>query len=258
MHETLRFIHISDTHIGPDESFELYGQKPADRLRQLVRHINAETHFVPAFILHTGDVTYDPDPDAMGLAAEILADFNYPVYYARGNHDDPDAMRKYLSGLPPGTGRVNYSFAVNGLEFIVLDSFGKVQPQGYLETGQLDWLRRQCEQSTAERLVIVLHHLPAQTGNAWLDTHMLIENRQALFDALAPFQQRICGGFFGHVHFPATVYREGLLWSSTVAAFNEFSFPNDSMANVISRPGGGFSQVTISSDQVWVSHHTLP
>ena len=61
----LRFIHISDTHIHPDPN---YTKDYADitsyaGAKALVEQVN-NVPFEPDFVLHTGDVAYDPDPEA--------------------------------------------------------------------------------------------------------------------------------------------------------------------------------------------------
>lgn len=258
MSETVRFVHISDSHIGPDPDYVLYDRNPAQSLQAMVRYLNEELPFSPDFVLHTGDVTYDPDPAATRLAQALLSPLRYPTYFARGNHDDPDAMRQYLTNVPAGKGRLDYTFTVKGFEFVVVDTFGLVQPQGHLEPEQLVWLKETLQQSAAKSLVIVLHHLPVPTGNAWLDAHMGIDNYEALFETLRPYQQRIRGLFYGHIHSPSTVLRGGITCSSPAAVFNRFVFPNDADAQVLFyRASGGFSQVTISHQQTWVFHQTL-
>lgn len=254
----LRFIHISDTHIGTTPDYMLYGHSPAAEARRLVDTLNHRLPFEPDFVLHTGDVTYDPDPAAYGLAWEILQELRYPIYFARGNHDEPDTMRQVLPNLPQGSGRIDYTFAQKGFQFIVLDSFGLVQPRGYLEPRQLQWLTQQLEAAAGQPVVVVVHHLPTMTDNPWLDQHMTIENHDALFDTLTPYRDHLRGVFFGHIHAPSTTFRQGIMCSSASAAFSQFIFPNVYPVDRldITAPGG-FSLVTITSDRTWISHHEL-
>lgn len=257
MSDMLRFVHISDTHIGTGPDYLLYGHNTFNSLKKLVNYINTDLPFAPDFILHTGDVAYDPDPAAYQFVQKTLEQLKYPTYYVRGNHDDPDAMRHTLPNLPAGTGRIDYTFEKKGFQFIVLDSFGLVQPAGHLETYQLEWLKITCENSTARSLVIVLHHLPVKTGNAWLDWGMFIDNHDALFQVLAPFASRIRGLFFGHIHTPSTTMRAGIMCSSASSAFSQFIFPSKSNTDPIITAPGGFSLVTLSHEQTWILHHEL-
>ncbi len=70
----LRFVHISDTHINPDPQYGVYDGRPStvEAARALVAEINA-LPFTPDFVLHTGDVAYDPDPDAYETCLDILS-----------------------------------------------------------------------------------------------------------------------------------------------------------------------------------------
>lgn len=254
----LQFIHISDTHIGTTADYLLYGHSTAAAAQKLVDYLNNDLPFEPDFVLHTGDVTYDPDPEAYKLAWQTLQQIRYPLYVVRGNHDEPDTMRRVLPNLPSGSGRIDYTFEVKGFRFIVLDSFGREQPRGYLEDTQLAWLSQQLALAEDKPVVISLHHLPTTTGNPWLDNFMLIENHDTLFATLAPHQSRIRGLFFGHIHSPSTTLRQGIMCSSAPAAFSQFSFPNVYPSTELTATApGGFSLVTIAPEQTWISHHEL-
>ena len=258
MSDSVRFIHISDTHIGATPDYLLYGDNTHDALKDMVYYLNNNLHFEPDFVVHTGDLAYNPDKEAYQIAAPVLANLKYPVYYVRGNHDDADMMREFLPNLPTGEGRLDYDFQIKGCHFIVLDTFGRDHPKGYVETYQLDWLQEKCEQSRAGSVVILLHHLPTLTGNGWLDSKMYIENHDALFLTLSPFRERIRGIFFGHVHSPTTTWRDGIVCSSAAAVFSQFTYPFDLSYRPTVTSVRGFSLVTINQQQTWISHHFLP
>lgn len=254
---TLRILHITDTHIGPNPDHLLYGYNTYQHSLRLVDYINNELPFQPDLVLHTGDVCYDPDPIAAKLAFDVLGKIKYPLYVVRGNHDDPDALRDYFPNLPSDSGRINYDFVINDYHFIVLDSFGRVQPAGYLAAEQLEWLASTLQSSTATSVVMVVHHLPVMTGNLWLDERMRIENQSAFFDVLEPYQARIRGLFFGHIHIPSTHVHRGILCSSAPAAFSQFIMPNSRDEQFTVTEPGGFSLVTLSHSGVTVLHHQL-
>lgn len=245
---TLRFVHISDTHIGPTPDYMLYNVNTYQEAQALVEFLNEQLPFSPDFVLHTGDVTYDPDPAATKLAYDLLSQINYPLYVVRGNHDDPDSMRDYFRGLPAGSGRLNYDFQVNNYHMIVLDSFGREQPAGYLEDDDLQFLQATLDMSTATNIVIVIHHLPTMTGNAWLDERMRIMNGDAFFEILMPYQDRISGMFFGHIHDFTTSMVNGILCSSTSAAFSQFLYPQHADDRLLITEPGGFSLVTLGHE----------
>ncbi|MBI5931139.1 MAG: metallophosphoesterase [Chloroflexi bacterium] len=258
MDNPLRFVHITDSHIGPSADYVLRGCNTYAALQALVTHLNNDLPFTPDFILHTGDVTYDPDPVAYPVAQSLLCQLKYPIYYVRGNHDDPDAMRQTLPNLPAGTGRLDYDFTVRGFHFIVLDAFGHVQPAGYLEDYQLAWLQKTCQTSTARSLVIALHHLPVETGVGWYDAEMAIENHDALFATLKAFQNRVRGLFYGHIHRGSTTLREGMVCSSAAAISMQLhSWPTQTDILTDTATPHGFNVVTLTHDQTWITQHSF-
>ena len=96
----LRFVQISDTHIGFD--------KPANSdvtatLRAAVAKINAAPES-PSFVLHTGDLTHLSKPAEFDTLEQVLAELAVPVFYVPGEHDvlDDDA-NSYLARFGKGT-----------------------------------------------------------------------------------------------------------------------------------------------------------
>ncbi|UCG26182.1 MAG: metallophosphoesterase, partial [Chloroflexota bacterium] len=57
------FVHISDTHFGPTANFSRHGHCPVPCARRVVEIINSLPQR-PDFVIHTGDVVTEPDPDA--------------------------------------------------------------------------------------------------------------------------------------------------------------------------------------------------
>lgn len=255
---TLRFVHISDTHIGPTPDYMLYGVNTHEQATALIEFINNKLVFEPDFVLHTGDVMYDPDEAAAKPAFDILSQLKYPLYVVRGNHDDPDALRTHFGNLPDGKGRIRYDFAHNDYHFIVLDTFGREQPAGYLEDEDLAFLATTLDNSTARSVAIVVHHIPTITGNAWLDERMRIMNPDQFFEILLPHRGRIRGLFFGHIHDFSTHSMHGMLCSSTAATFSQFVYPEKWDDDVLITEPGGFSLVTLRHDgPTTIIHHLL-
>src|SRR5688572_19468426 len=93
----LRFIQISDTHINPDTSYmRSYGKfTPLSGTKALIKAVN-ELPFTPDFILHTGDVAFDPVPEVYPFIADLFSAFKAPIYYLAGNHDDAAAIQSVL------------------------------------------------------------------------------------------------------------------------------------------------------------------
>src|SRR5580765_2343769 len=76
----LRFVQISDSHIGFD--------KPANTdvtatLRAAVAKIRAAAEG-PSFVLHTGDLTHLSKPSEFDTLQQVLAELSLPVFYVPG------------------------------------------------------------------------------------------------------------------------------------------------------------------------------
>jgi Icc protein len=218
--------------------------------------------FEPDFVLHTGDVSYNPDTVAYQKAQAILGDLRYPVYYVRGNHDDAAMMRRYLPNLPHGTGRLDYDFRVGDYHIVVLDTFGNTDTptQGFIQPSQLGWLAETLNHSTAGSIILALHHLAVETGVPVLDQKMIITNHEALFEVISPHHDRLRGVFYGHIHRATVAHRNGILLSSAPAVwFQLVHWPDDTSVFEGDREAlPGFNIVTINHQQIWVTSHTIP
>ena len=81
--DALRFVQISDSHIGFD--------KPANTdvtgtLRAAIAKIKAAPD-PPAFVLHTGDLTHLSKPAEFDTLQQVLSELSIPVFYVPGEHD---------------------------------------------------------------------------------------------------------------------------------------------------------------------------
>jgi len=255
----IRFVHISDTHLGTTPNHIQYGRNTYQDAKAMVDFINHDLEFDPDFVLHTGDVLNEPDANASKLAADLFKTLRFPARYVVGNHDDRDLMRADLLGHPPTDGPLCYDFHVEDFHFIALDSRGEIDPQGFISADQLDWLGQTCRESNAQSLVILVHHLPLHLGVKWIDRDMRIMNDDAFFDVLLPHRERLRGIFFGHIHRATTGFRDGILCSASASTFMQFEMnPDDEKAQFDVNAPAGYAIVTMTHQQTTVTHQTLP
>lgn len=256
----LRFVHISDTHINPNAEPQYGsddGRPPTiEAARALVAEINA-LPFAPDFVLHTGDVAYDPDPDAYEVCLDILSGINYPVYYLAGNHDHSPSLQRIMLGRNEPVPDLYYAFDMNGVQFICLDSNGPAEPPaGSVSTAQLEWLSGLCQADDERPLVIAIHHNPLPVGIPWLDQYMGLRNGEALHQAVLPARHRLRGVFFGHVHQNLDIYRDGILYCSTLSGWYQLhAWPGmvDMTRDYGAEPG--YSVVMITPQQTFIRRH---
>lgn len=257
----LQFIHVSDTHISADPA---YTHAEADYTamegaKELVRQINA-LPFQPDFVLHTGDVAYDPVESAYDAAREILSDIRYPTYYLAGNHDNASMLQKKMLGREQPSSPFDYEFEVNGVQIVCLDSNGPGQfAGGSLIPSQLEWLDSICRTYDPRPLVIAVHHNALPIGAPFWDDFMRMSNGEDFHRTLMPAQKRLRGVFFGHVHQSTETYRDGILYSSVPSTWYQLHcWPGQS--GILEDRGAepGFNVVTITRSQTFIRRHRFP
>ena len=114
----LRFVQISDSHIGFD--------KPANAdvvgtLRTAVAKIKAASER-PSFVLHTGDLTHLSKPEEFDTLQQVMQELALPVFYVPGEHDVlNDDGKSYLARFGGNTRGAGWqSFNEGGVHFIGL------------------------------------------------------------------------------------------------------------------------------------------
>jgi Icc protein len=251
----LTFVHISDTHISPDSDYGVQGGVPAANAtaEALVRELR-RLPFEPDFVLHTGDVIYDPVTEAYEYARAILGQIPFPVYYVAGNHDDADGLQRVLLGRAEPQVPFCYEVNRNGVQGVVLDSNGPAEPpRGNLVREQLAWLAQTCDPADPRPLWVGVHHNILAVGSAWLDEYMRTTNGDELHQALLPLRGRLRGVFYGHVHQSLTTVRDGILYTSAPSAWVVFrAWPGSSETVREPFPEPGFNVVTITAEQTFV------
>lgn len=254
----LRFVHLSDTHLSADPH---YSHADADYpaaagARAAVRAINA-LPFTPDFVLHTGDVAYDPDPAAYSAARAILGELRAPVRYLVGNHDDREALQRVLLGRHNPAPKLYEQFECGGVQCILLDSQAPVPgAAGALDQPQLDWLRALCAAPDERPLVVAVHHNALPVGAPFFDTIMRLADGEALHRALLPAARRLRGVFFGHIHQPAETVCDGILYCAAPSTWYQLhSDPGSAEMRPDRGARPGFSVVSIMRDRTAVRRY---
>ena len=158
--DALRFVQISDSHIGFD--------KPANTdvtatLRAAIAKIKAAPE-PPAFVLHTGDLTHLSKPSEFDTLQQVLSELSVPVFFVPGEHDVlEDDGRSYLQRFGKGTqGTGWYSFDQNGVHFVGLVNVVNLRAGGLGSLGdeQLEWLEKDLARLAGSTPIVVFAHIP--------------------------------------------------------------------------------------------------
>jgi plastocyanin len=156
----LRFVQVSDSHIGFD--------KPANTdvtatLRAAIAKIKAEPD-PPAFILHTGDLTHLSKPSEFDTLQQVMGEASLPVFYVPGEHDVlEDDGRSYLERFGTHTSGAGWhSFDHGGVHFVGLVNVVNLKAGGLGSLGreQLEWLEKDVKRLKSSTPVVVFAHIP--------------------------------------------------------------------------------------------------
>jgi len=213
------FMVISDVHVSNDSS-------KLDRLADLVSQINEGKYSKSEFLVITGDCVssflesreeelLDPVNNRVLKLMNVLGKLDKPFYLVMGNHEykidrqkDSDSpfsrseidtievlWRQFTSFDP------YYSFASNGMKFLVLNSM-RGRPHGRpFDDEQVAWLRS--ELSGGEPVMLFFHH-PVRTDHLriWAKKKDMVtaENEPEFMELTQQHSQQIRGIFVGHGH----------------------------------------------------------
>lgn len=224
-----RFVHLTDTHIMAGGAWRPragnFEWDTAASLRRVVEAVRTLDP-APAFAVLGGDLAspdllqrdrvlppqeYEPSYRLLG---DILAGLPCPAYFLVGNHDNRVAFNRVLrSDAPTPDAPHYYSFGHHGYHFVALDSQEPGQAGGFLDAGQLAWLRQDLAQHREQPTIVFVHHHPWPLGLQWIDT-MTLRNGEELMRVLHE-QAQVHWVICGHVHLDQAIQREGLTLLTT-------------------------------------------
>lgn len=203
-------LHISDPHLlgGPEA---LYGAVDSEgHLIQLFEEVLA-SGVRPAAVIFTGDLADQGEPEAYGKLRAIVdpacEELGARAIWAMGNHDDRANFRAGLLDQRGNSDPVDYSYFIDGLRIITLDTTVPGFHHGELSQDQLDWLSAELATPAPDGTILALHHPPIPSV---LDLAVLVELRgqPALAEVLRNTDVRTILG--GHLHYSTTATFAGI------------------------------------------------
>lgn len=279
----LRFVHVSDTHLSPGdnvdhgsreshysprvlaimkEAMERRGNATAPvstvpasvASKKMVEEING-LPFTPDFVLHTGDVMTDAEPDEYTYAKEILGEIAVPVFYIPGNHDSAEGIQRYLAEETEIKPTYDYVREVNGVQLVCVDdSTNGVDHGGKLSDEQLAWLDEICSADSDQPMIVAIHHQMRSLGHDIID-FFGTENGDEVHAIFKKAGPRLRGVFSGHIHQAIDIYDEGILYSfvqSPQMTTNLFPCLEKPTYAHEAIPNPGFSVVTVTTARTYI------
>jgi hypothetical protein len=154
------FAQVSDSHLGFNKPVNT---DVTGTFQQALDHVIGMAD-MPAFLIHTGDITHLSAPDAFDTAAQMLSATKLPIYTVPGEHDILEEDRKsYLNRYGKGTrGDGWYSFNAHGVHFIGLVNVVNLQGNGLGDLGheQLEWLEKDVKPLSSSTPIVLFAHVP--------------------------------------------------------------------------------------------------
>jgi Icc protein len=259
--DRLSFIHISDTHLGPDGHYVLWGKNTFACTQALVNLIT-DFHAPYDFIVHTGDVLNVASAESFEQAWKVFSRLQAPLFFVQGNHDGDTAFFKdhvdpYHTALHPfeRDDTSSWWFIQKGTAFCCLDCRGPAfeDCQGVFTERHERILARFFTDSAGLPVVLFIHFPVLPLDSVWADTGMLLRNGGRLHELLLSCGRCIRGVFFGHVHNHITFVRNGIPYTGAPSPFCRFRLlPEDAEAVFEPDVPPAFNYVTVTDTSVIV------
>ena len=238
----LHLLQITDTHLFSDREKDLLGIKTVKSFEAVVQHATKYSPLCHA-VLSTGDLSQDHSAQSyLDFSTQIKA-LNMPCYWLPGNHDMQSVMLPSL--LQEGFAQTRLIIS-DFWQIILLDSQISGVPHGRLSDQQLDFLDQALSEHSDKYTLICVHHHILPVGSAWLDQHILKNNKQFL--ALIENHENVRGVLSGHVHQTGDFVKNGVHFMTTPSTCIQFKPNSDDFAMDDSAPGYRYLSLTQNGD----------
>jgi len=164
------------------------------------------------FVVAAGDLTEIGSEAEYRLFDDGAALLDVPVYRAAGNHEtcwlDP-CLEEFCARYGPA----RYSFDVRGVHFVVLDTSVPGRGAGFLEAGDLAWLKEDLAAVDGDAPVVVFSHHPLVFPD-----RRFVENEMDFLEAVG--ERNVVATFAGHGHSARHDVVNGIHFFMTPAAMD--------------------------------------
>ena len=173
----------------------------------------------------TGDLIQDDSREAYERFCESMLPLALPVYCLPGNHDIRHMMKDALAGP-----EFHYCESViHGAWLITaIDSCIDGDAAGRVDDAEMDRLAQLLEETTAEHVLVCLHHPPLPVGSKWLDQVGLRNGEEFL--RLLTRTGKVRAAIFGHVHQAFEGSHESIQIIGTPSTCRQFKVASDEFA----------------------------
>ena len=189
--KSIRVAQFSDCHLFQNKQGLHYGANVYENLHRVLCALSKLTHL--DFVVFTGDLTQDHSEESYQNFAQLVREFNFnvPVYFVPGNHDERSDLTRFLSGKPFSS---NKTATCGNWHFSFVDSKSET-PAGYIASQEL--ANAQKASDSEQYIFLFMHHHPIDVGY-FIDRHGL-ENKEVFWKSMEQLVN-LRGLACGHVH----------------------------------------------------------
>ncbi|NQV70856.1 MAG: 3',5'-cyclic-AMP phosphodiesterase [Pseudohongiella sp.] len=203
----INIIQITDTHLYADPAGTLLKMTTSKSLSHVIDLIRAEETGID-LLLATGDLAQDASDAAYNNFLVATSQFDAPLRWIPGNHDDSAVMDRVAEGTDLGEKTVK----INNWLIVMLDSTIPGQSYGNLSTSELAFLQARLqhaeEDNSIDHCLIGLHHNPVPASAAWMKD-VGLQNGAEFFAAVKTFSKLKCV-LYGHIHHELDFKHQGI------------------------------------------------
>lgn len=250
--ECVRVLHLTDPHLFADRHGSLRGTATYTTLQSVIAHYEASDWQADVLAL-TGDLIQDDSAGAYAHCRALLSGLQMPIHCVPGNHDVRSMMRDELPS-PPFIYCGSAEFG-NWL-MVSIDSCSAGRAGGIVTGDEMSRMQDIIASSSAEHVLVCLHHPPVPMGSAWLDSVGLDNGKQFLEVLQGNGCVRLT--IFGHVHQPYDADHGGVRVIATPSTCRQF-LPKSEKFAVDERPPAYrrislYADGTADADLIWVDN----
>ncbi|WP_348669748.1 metallophosphoesterase [uncultured Candidatus Thioglobus sp.] len=182
-----KLIQISDCHI--DDQRIAMGVDSQQNLQSVIERLQSSKFDA---LLINGDLTHHGTTSSYQILKSILSPIKQPIFVIEGNHDHAQNLGEVFKE------NLFNSFKLDNWEIIKINSVQVGKTSGLVVSTALFELDKACLNSSAEHIIITLHHPIVPMNSSW-DDELSLENPLDLFQVLDK-HSKIRMIIFGHAH----------------------------------------------------------
>jgi len=199
---SLRILQLSDSHVSVDPKSGYRGQNADKNLESLLPAMRA---WKPDLMLLTGDISEDASASSYARVAGMLEVIGAPLLALPGNHDNPEVMKHHF---PRGPWKGPVAWEQGRWLLVLLDSAEQGRIEGSFSQQYLDGFEDLLAGSSADHVLVALHHQPVAVDAPWIDRYAL--KHPEPFLKCVDRDGRIRCIVWGHVHHDFRAQRKGV------------------------------------------------